>query len=48
MEGLDLSHVRQGMHDTWRKRNDTLWHFTHTKYDEIYQLPARFAGVDRA
>lgn len=48
VQGLDLSHVRQGMHDTWRKRNETLWHFTHAKYEEIYELPERFAGVDRA
>lgn len=44
---FDLAPVRQGMHDRWEKRNEHFWHFKRQTYHEIFELPARFAGVDR-
>lgn len=48
VQGFDLSKIKADMRDSWGKRNDTLWHFKRTSHDEIYELPARFAGVDRS
>lgn len=45
---FDLNHIRADMHASWSPRNDNLWHFQRPEYDEVYKLPARFAGVDMA
>ncbi|MEM7319202.1 MAG: glycosyltransferase family 2 protein [Pseudomonadota bacterium] len=47
-DNFDLSHIRQAMHDSWEPRKDGLWHFHRPEYDELYKLPDRFAGSDRA
>jgi Glycosyl transferase family 2 len=45
---FDLGHVRRRMHKTWKPRKDGLWHFQRPDYEELYVLPERFAGADRA
>lgn len=42
---FDFSHIRKSARETFGPRNDGLYHFQRSNYDELYKIPERFSGL---